>query len=198
MAPDCRGKKRIGERASRLHPLGAAVLISTLGHLLLMPGRLIPTPPTEVAMAPIDVGMVIRPISISAKVSMAPNRPSNTPASAVRPPPAPASQLSPSSQVELSFLPPSSLDHPALPKSGPAIEALDDIPTSGMTIRMRLYIDEAGVVQRVAPFAFGPDDEAAVLQLQQVFMSTTFLAGQRQGKYVRSYLDIEITPNPLN
>lgn len=196
MAPDWGGDKRIGERGSRLHPLSAAVLISTLGHLLLMAGRQMPTPPTEGAVAPIHARMVIRPSSTS--VSPLPDRLSHTHSPAVRPPPKTASQLSQSSQIELPFLPPSSLDHPALPKSGPAIEALDHIPTSGMTIRLRLYIDETGVVQRVAPLAFAPDDEAAVLQLQQVFMSTTFLAGRRQGEYVRSYLDIEITPNPLD
>lgn len=72
------------------------------------------------------------------------------------------------------------------------------MPSTGMSIRLRLYIDEAGIVRRVEPLTFAPEDEKAVHRLQQVFRDTTFVAGRRQGQYVRSYLDIEITPNPLH
>lgn len=176
-------------------PLSGALLISIVGHLLLMNGWRAPTPSPPAAVEPIHVRL--EPRSGGRQLSPPPARPLSTPAAPEHITPEPAPQAAPASRVDRPFLPPSGLDQPALPKSGPEIEALDDIPTTGMIIRLRLYIDETGVVRRVDPLTFAPDDETAVRQLQQVFLATTFLAGQHQGQYVRSYLDIEITPNPL-
>lgn len=187
----------MGRRRKR--PLCWAVVISALGHLLALMagGEATPAPSTLPA---VHVRLLQRTVpkptqgrptaDNHARVSLDRAVPPVAPITESAQPPTPAS--------EASFLPPSSLEQVALPKSGPAIEALDDMPSTGAAINLRLFIDEEGVVQRVEPLAFAPDDEVAVRQLQEVFMATSFLPGQRQGQSVRSYLDIEITPNPLH
>lgn len=190
----CDAKRPGAEERHTIRALAWALSISIVGHILVAntwktatPSR--PSPPVQVRLAHRAVD---KPLSESSTSYQ--RRPEDAEHSTQKSGiPTPSA-----SRNEEPFLPPSSLDQAALPKSGPSLESLDDIPTTGMPIRLRLYIDETGVVQQVVPLEFAPDDEAAVFQLQRVFMDTTFLPGQRQGKYVRSYLDIEITPNPLN
>lgn len=200
MVPFSRAEKPPGECARSMRPLRGALLISIAGHLLLVSGWRMPTRPATSSVGPVlvrlDARPAARPLPQPPSPPIPPRSSSNRAHSEhITTPDSPQSRRA--SADDSLFLPPSSLDQPALPKSGPTIEALDDMPITGMVIRLRLYIDEAGVVQRVEPLTFAPDDEAAVRQLAQVFKHTTFLAGQRQGQYVRSYLDIEITPNPL-
>lgn len=90
------------------------------------------------------------------------------------------------------YVPPTDLDRAALPRSAPDLSMLEGLPFSGLPLRLRLFVDRAGLVDDVTVLQTG-DDEAVTERVRQMFLRTAFVAGRRQGVDVASYKDVELT-----
>lgn len=115
--------------------------------------------------------------------SVPPTEPSDAPSTA--PPPA-----------ATDYLPSTSLDRPALPRSAPDPHWLDDVVLTGLPLRLRVCNDVSGQVTRVEALQASSDDAEAVAALQQMFRATAFVPGRRAGHDVASCADIDISIGP--
>ena len=90
------------------------------------------------------------------------------------------------------YLPSNMLERRATPVSEPDIAELQGVTTSGLPVRLRIFINRFGQVVEVEAFEVGPLDDDFSIALREMFLRTAFLPGRRDGVDVASYLDIEL------
>ena len=91
-----------------------------------------------------------------------------------------------------SYLPSGTLDLPPLPRSSPDLTVLTGTSSSGLPLRLRLFVDEHGHVVEVLATQVSPGDEEVVARLRLMFLETLFLPGKLNGADVASYMDLEL------
>lgn len=87
---------------------------------------------------------------------------------------------------------PSAVDRSALPRSAPDESLLDGTTPSGLPIRLRLCISEAGEVVQVQPLLVSDADGEVMQRLEAMFRATGFVAARQGGADVASRMEIEI------
>ena len=96
------------------------------------------------------------------------------------------------------FYGPKEIDKRALPLTEPDVKLLNGIPNNtGLPIRVRLYIDQYGVVSNVQPLQNHPDDASIVEKIIIMLEKTAFIPAMRSGKGVASYQDLEFNITTL-
>lgn len=90
------------------------------------------------------------------------------------------------------YLPSTAMDRRPTPVSEPDIDALQGLVTSGLPVRLRIYIDRFGRVAEVTTLEAGILDEEFAIGLRKMFLATAFLPGRLHGQDVASFLDIEL------
>ena len=90
------------------------------------------------------------------------------------------------------YLPSSAMERRPMPVSEPNIASVRTDASSGLPVRLRLYIDRLGNVVSVVPLLASDADAAFVAALERMFRTTAFIPGQRGGVDVASYMDIEL------
>lgn len=91
-----------------------------------------------------------------------------------------------------SYLPSSAMERRPMPVSEPDVAGIRTDTSSGLPVRLRIYIDRLGNVVSVVPLVAAEADAAFVMALTRMFRATAFLPGQRGGVDVGSYMDIEL------
>lgn len=180
-------------------------LIATFAHQ----GLKQPSMPDTGARGAVRLILLSRDQVAASALSLAPAMPAparNAPAAA-----AAASEATPSASVNIAaapppgaavFLPnhggtalyrsPAMLDVPVRARSAPDLSMLNDLPWSGLPIRLRLFIDSGGTVVDTQVLQSAEADEV-VARVRQMFLATGFTSGLVHGQPVPSYKDIEIT-----
>lgn len=92
------------------------------------------------------------------------------------------------------YWPPSALQRQPVPVSAPDVAMLDGQELPSSTVRLRLFIDERGVVRSVTVKAPAATAWAPVTRM---FEATRFLPGQRAGQNVASWVEIEVNVSDL-
>lgn len=95
------------------------------------------------------------------------------------------------------YLPAEQLTWPALPRSAPDTTLLDGQSLSGLPLRLRLYIDATGRVQRVEALQIAPQDGPALSALQAMFLNTAYSPGRLRNHDVASYTDLVLGVEPV-
>lgn len=90
------------------------------------------------------------------------------------------------------YLPSDTMDRRPTPMSEPDITTLEGLTTSGLPVRLRLYIDRIGKVVAVFTLEAGLLDDDFTKGLQKMFLDTAFIPGKLLGEDRASYLDIEL------
>ena len=90
------------------------------------------------------------------------------------------------------YLPSSAMERRPTPISEPDIASIQTNASSGLPVRLRLYVDRRGQVVEVVTLVASDADAAFVVALARMFRATAFLPGQRAGVDVASYMDIEL------
>jgi len=88
------------------------------------------------------------------------------------------------------YWPAEQLTWPALPRSAPDTALLDGQALSGLPLRLRLYIDATGRVQRVEALQIAMQDRPALSALQAMFLNTAYSPGRLHNHDVASYTDL--------
>ncbi|WP_061534320.1 hypothetical protein [Collimonas arenae] len=96
------------------------------------------------------------------------------------------------------FLPSSEMDLGAVPVSEPDSRLLVGVESSGLPIRLRLYVDKYGVVKDIHVLQVDDMDAPAVERLESMFYATTFIPARREGRDMSSYMDIEVNIADFN
>jgi len=91
-----------------------------------------------------------------------------------------------------SFLPSRTLDVSPLPRSSPDLGVLTGVPSSGLPLRLRLFVDERGRVVEVRAMQPAVGDDEVIDRLRHMFFETLFLPGKLRGNDVASYMDLEL------
>jgi hypothetical protein len=89
------------------------------------------------------------------------------------------------------------LDLPALARSAPEISSLAGIRPSGFPVRLRLFIDESGVVRSVKVLQASSLDAALIEAATEMFRHTGFTPGRLRGQEVASFKDVELSIDVL-
>lgn len=89
------------------------------------------------------------------------------------------------------FLPSRALDVSPLPRSSPDLSVLTGVSSSGLPLRLRLFVDDHGHVVEVLATQVSPGDEEVAGRLREMFLETLFLPGKLHGADVASYMDLE-------
>ena len=84
------------------------------------------------------------------------------------------------------------LERRPTPVSESDISILQKLKTSGLPVRLRIYVDRFGKVAEVVTLEAGLLDEEFVNGLRLMFLATAFLPGRHAGIDVPSYMDIEL------
>ncbi|HET9643339.1 MAG TPA: hypothetical protein VFP68_08285 [Burkholderiaceae bacterium] len=129
---------------------------------------------------------------VSAK-SQSDARLSPDPAPSVRPP-SPPPGVATDLPAQKRFLSASDLDRPALPRSAPDTSMLEGVDFSGLPIRLRVFIDEAGRVIEARVLHAQEVDEPALAALQRMLLATRYIPARRGDAEVASFQDIELVP----
>ncbi len=95
------------------------------------------------------------------------------------------------------YLPANKVDVRPLPKSAPDLSGMD-LPSVNQKVVLRIFIGASGLVDEVTPIAEPAADDGLLESLHNAFKATAFLPGRHHGVDVATYMDIEITPNPLH
>ncbi len=90
------------------------------------------------------------------------------------------------------YLPSAMMDRRPMPVSEPDIDALKGLTTSGLPVRLRIFIDRLGRVTAVKTLQAGLLDEEFAAGLQAMFLATAFIPGRLHGEDAASFLDIEL------
>ena len=93
----------------------------------------------------------------------------------------------PSTEVDRKALPQMNIDQSMLPTEG----------SSGLPIKLRLYINAFGKVVKVEPIAVLDQDTIFVDKLAKLLCEIQFLPAKREGLDVDSYQDLLLSFNPL-
>jgi len=91
-----------------------------------------------------------------------------------------------------SFVPSRALDVSPLPRSSPDLGVLTGVPSSGLPLRLRLFVDERGRVVEVRAMQAAVGDDEVIDRLRRMFFETLFLPGKLRGNDVASYMDLEL------
>lgn len=91
------------------------------------------------------------------------------------------------------FLPSSVMDLGAVPVSEPDSRLLVGVESSGLPIRLRLYVDDHGAVKDIHILQADDADGPAIERLEAMFYATAFIPARREGKDMSSYMDIEVS-----
>lgn len=91
------------------------------------------------------------------------------------------------------FVPSRILDVPPLPRSAPDVSVLTGTTSSGLPLKLRLFVDQRGRVVDVRMLKVSTGDEEAAERLKRMFFETLFLPGKQRGSDVASYMDVELT-----
>lgn len=183
---------------------GGAVTLALAGHALVLhvtvkpdqPGQPVTAaqPAATVRLAPAPA--VPPPVATTANAprQQGPSAPRST-APQTRPPV--AADPAPDALLSGTHWPAEQLDRRPVPVSAPP-DAGDDLglaalPLSGRPLRLRLYIDAQGHVERVEPVDVDPFDADTLLpRLQAMFLRTAYVPGLLDGREVASVSEIEI------
>lgn len=89
------------------------------------------------------------------------------------------------------------VDRKALPISNINKEMLGDVLISGMSIKLRLYINQFGQVVKIEDIAVLEQDRPFRDRLAALLMNMTFMAARKDSTEVNSFQDIEFSFQPL-
>lgn len=89
------------------------------------------------------------------------------------------------------------LDVRPLPKSAPDDRVLDDVARSGLPIRIRVFVEADGGVSNVTVLSHAPGDDDAASAVAAMFRDTAFIPGRLAGNDVASFVDIELSLEPV-
>lgn len=138
-----------------------------------------------------------KPVATPANLAAKPAVPKPNPSGAPEPAAPSTDRLAAWQELALlppaQYLPTSELEVPPLPRSAPDPTVLHGAVSSGLPIRLRLYIDELGVVANIEVLQASELDDDAVERMKRMFYDTRFLAGRRASTDVASFMDIEIS-----
>lgn len=81
-----------------------------------------------------------------------------------------------------------------MPVSAPNEAELQGTPSSGLPLRLRLYISEQGEVLRVRSDDVQDIDQELVERARRMFLATRFLPGRIDTRDVASVLDVQLRP----
>ncbi len=101
----------------------------------------------------------------------------------------------PDGEPPLSFVPAAALDHEIVPRSAPDLQQLQGLRFSGLPMRLRLFIDAQGMVVDVRVLA-SEESEETLAAVSSMFRSTAFVPGERAGRAVPAFTDIELQLDP--
>ena len=93
------------------------------------------------------------------------------------------------------FLPASALDRRPLPVSEPDAGMLDGAASTGLPIKLRLFIDKEGRVLRIDVLAAETGDIQFVERLKQMFFATRYIPGRLNELDVGAFTDIQLNAN---
>ena len=130
--------------------------------------------------------------------------PSPAPSFAPAPPPAPPQRAAPTpgSEVEAGDARPSDadgylkqgeLDRKAQARSAPDASQLTGLQSTGLPMRLRLFISRRGDVVDVMPLQVASGDEEAFVLVRAMFRHTGFFPGIKHGADDNSQMDSELT-----
>ncbi|HEX7641409.1 MAG TPA: hypothetical protein VF472_04265 [Burkholderiaceae bacterium] len=89
-------------------------------------------------------------------------------------------------------VPPEQLDSRPVFMFDPDYSLLDGLAANAEPIRLRLYVDESGKLQDIGILHEAERDSRVGVRLRAMFSIARFLPGRKNGRYVSSYMDIEI------
>lgn len=95
------------------------------------------------------------------------------------------------------FLRASTLDRRPLPASEPDTDMLNGSTSTGLPIKLRLFIGSTGHVLRIDVLAADEGDAQFIVQLKQMFFATRYIPGRLNGRDVDAYTDIQLNAAPL-
>ena len=101
-------------------------------------------------------------------------------------------EAAPETEAGETYLPSVLMDRRPTPVSEPDLTIVEGVPSSGLPVRLRIYIDRFGTVVNVVTLEAGILDDEFVIALQKMFRATAFLPGGKDGIDVPSYMDIEL------
>lgn len=104
----------------------------------------------------------------------------------------------PAQEASPRFLAASSVDRTALPVSGPDTSMLNGTEVPNGTVKLRLYIDEAGKVVDIRILDADIDDaQLRYARVIEMFKATRFIPALREREEVASFIDIEVDVSEL-
>ena len=95
-------------------------------------------------------------------------------------------------EARTAYLPSTMLERRPTPISEPDITMLQGLKASGLPVRLRIYVDRFGKVDRVKTLQASLGDQEFANGVRLMFLATAFLPGRHAGIDVPSYLDIEL------
>ena len=95
------------------------------------------------------------------------------------------------------FLRAGMLDRRPLPVSEPDAGMLNGSTSTGLPIKLRLFIGSNGHVVRIDVLAADEGDAQFIERLKQMFFATRYLPGRLNGGDVNAYTDIQLNATPL-
>lgn len=95
------------------------------------------------------------------------------------------------------FLRAGTLDRRPLPVSEPDTDMLNGSTSTGLPIRLRLFIGSSGRVLRIDVLAADEGDAQFIEKLKQMFFATRYIPGRLNGRDVDAYTDIQLNAAPL-
>lgn len=95
------------------------------------------------------------------------------------------------------FLPTNMLDRRPLPVSEPDISMLNGTTSTGLPIKLRLFIDNNGYVLRIDVLAADANDIQFIEQLKKMFFATRYIPGRLNGLDVGTFTDIQLNTMSL-
>lgn len=95
------------------------------------------------------------------------------------------------------FLSAHAVERRALPKSAPDPDLLQGMATTGLAIRLRVYIEADGSVARVETVTAAEADREASARLGDMLRRTAFIPARLAGRDVASYTDLELRISDL-
>lgn len=83
----------------------------------------------------------------------------------------------------------------ALPMTTLYVDSLKDVPSSGLPIKVRVYISRFGHVIKIEPLSVSELDSTVIIKLTEILEQTGYLPAKKDGLNVDSYQDLEFLIN---
>ena len=90
------------------------------------------------------------------------------------------------------------LDAPVVPMSAPDTRRLQSLVFTGLPIRLRLLIDDAGQVVEVLTLQAVDGDTENIEHIKAMLKDTAYIPGRLHGTPVGTQLDLELQFNPAH